>query len=87
MKPLIKKKYKCKKLMDLINVIKYDNVTHFFFGDNFNQPMDMLKGKLQNLSKLSFGKHFNQPIDALNNSFPNLTKLSFGHSFNQLIDA
>ncbi|EGC38540.1 hypothetical protein DICPUDRAFT_28495, partial [Dictyostelium purpureum] len=60
-----------------------ENLTSLHFGDNFNQPIDLVL--LQNLKTLSFGSNFNQKIKS--GTLPDsLRILKFGAHYNQEMD-
>ena len=56
------------------------NTKHLYFGNSFNQKVDMVP---PSITCLGFGHNFNQSVDKLPTS---ITDLCFGHSFNQSVD-
>ena len=57
-----------------------ENTDYLYFGDDFNQSVDMHP---LSIKYLSFGHNFNKSVDMLP---PYIIKLHFGHDFNQSVD-
>src|SRR5207248_3164180 len=58
------------------------NITHLFFGDNFNWPINNILPK--KLTHLRLGRKYNHPLDGC--TLPNITHLVVGNNFNQSIN-
>lgn len=76
-------KYVCNTYSDLIKVLNNTNLKSLSFGDNFNENIDIIRGKFKDLTSLTFGSSFNKDISGLVYSFPMINKLViYGHEYN-----